>query len=489
MNKQIEFQLWVCEDDDGYIYASMLNEIFDRVFDNSGGYFYVNVVIKSYEEIIHMLSSDYQEEKADMILINNADISRFVYAYPELLRPFDDEYDIQGKFVSTAAAAVSVNGQFYGYPLTGNPVVLYYDPRIMSYYDDMLWDEFIEQNKGNSAWAFQNTPSVMESIMKTRGVLFYESNGSATMDGAFEVLELYAKLHDEQFLLSVYNDSITAEQYIAKLADGEYNGIIGDYKVAQHANGYGLAAVRIPKFNGLPYEANANGVSIAVIEKTNGNEDAIKELFGYLYDSSISAEIIASCGFLPMIVGAENYMDDSAGLGRDNMTGFFLEVLNDAAPIYYGQHTYELNDSLFANSFTSSQSLMRDYENFKSDFENYCGGTSGGAFLSYITIDRLPDKTEYYIYEQFYSHGMTVSAHLSSGASVVIYDYTCSPLIFDFAGKQNVTVSYTYGNTTKKAELPVNVKSRTLKGVRAYWRSPYPCMLFDEVKKDRKSVV
>ena len=82
------------------------------------------------------------------------------------------------------------------------------------------------------------------------------------------------------------------------------------------------------------------------------------------------------------------------------------------------------------------------------------------------TIDREPDKTDYYKYEYFLCKGMIVHAYYMDGTDEIITDYSYSPRQLDL-DDSFVTVSYTSGRVRKTAKVAVEVSDRILMSITA----------------------
>ncbi|MBR3818604.1 MAG: InlB B-repeat-containing protein [Clostridia bacterium] len=64
-----------------------------------------------------------------------------------------------------------------------------------------------------------------------------------------------------------------------------------------------------------------------------------------------------------------------------------------------------------------------------------------------ISINTLPKKLEYYVGDKLDSTGLTLKAVYNDGKTVIIEDgFTCSPTIFNIAGKRKITVDYNGAN-------------------------------------------
>ncbi|MDO5328947.1 MAG: glycoside hydrolase family 127 protein [Coriobacteriia bacterium] len=80
--------------------------------------------------------------------------------------------------------------------------------------------------------------------------------------------------------------------------------------------------------------------------------------------------------------------------------------------------------------------------------------------LEGITVSKMPNKTQYVVGESFDPTGMVVEAsypNYANKAKKEITNYTYSPSKFEHAGDQEVTISYTEGETTKTTSIPVKV--------------------------------
>ena len=86
------------------------------------------------------------------------------------------------------------------------------------------------------------------------------------------------------------------------------------------------------------------------------------------------------------------------------------------------------------------------------------------AALTGIEITTEPAKTEYEVGDAFDPSGMVVTASYDKKDSqeIDLDKLTFTPDVFNEAGDQTVTVSYTENGVTKEAELPVTVTEKTV---------------------------
>ena len=86
------------------------------------------------------------------------------------------------------------------------------------------------------------------------------------------------------------------------------------------------------------------------------------------------------------------------------------------------------------------------------------------AALTGIEITTEPAKTEYEVGDAFDPSGMVVTASYDKKDSqqIDLDKLTFTPDVFNEAGNQTVTVSYTENGVTKEAELPVTVTEKTV---------------------------
>ena len=94
--------------------------------------------------------------------------------------------------------------------------------------------------------------------------------------------------------------------------------------------------------------------------------------------------------------------------------------------------------------------------------------TVNAVTLTGIAVTAKPANTSYYMGQELNLSGLAVTATYSDGSTKAVTGYTANPAagyIFNTAGTQTITVSYTEGNVTKTAVFTVTVNAVTLTGI------------------------
>lgn len=453
-------------------------------------------------------------ELPDIILVRDQEIKKYLKDFRDLFSVLDDCVE-SGAYNACKIVNITDGEHLYGCPCSSEPVALYYnkttlneDLGVEDIQEDILWDDFMELGRRlkNEMGVYLLPPAnyLTRILMQSTGRLYYDADGYIAADGAQEVLELIEQLNAEGLLYP--EPSISSDRVSELIANGEIFSVIGapywftEIKKINEEQGLEQewSLTKIPKKDIFQYEVDLGGYSWMVINKAriddqNSVFDFLAQLFSQ--DNEYSRKLAREMAEIYDIVPAVNYVGDilealqNNGCFLNRQVIKYLMGLSEYIPeIYFGYYVNDITQNLneiVINVAFGSKTVTAGV----SDFQYICAAYSeieSPRILDYITIDREPDKTDYYKYEYFLCEGMIVHAYYMDGTDEIITDYSYSPRRLDLEDSF-VTVSYTSGRVRKTAKVAVKVSDRILISITA--SSMFTFLHNDEITPSLFSVI
>ena len=189
--------VWVPED-----YYDQIEQIIndDSTFDDEYGVD-LDIDLKSFsnEELYQRMTTAIDEGDApDLILTTDDSLVKIVELDPSSFLRLGDYFELNSFSNFKLGELMQSNDDIYGIPFSGGPVAYYYNKDLFdaagaSLHDNMTWDEFFEEGRKlldclNLAILPLPDRDDVYTMMKARGVCFYEDSGNVTADGSYEVI-------------------------------------------------------------------------------------------------------------------------------------------------------------------------------------------------------------------------------------------------------------------------------------------------------------
>lgn len=417
----------------------IINDILNSVGNSSG--ISIQVENKQRWELDDALKDFELENLPDALIVDSASVRATVAKRPEIFLTLNDFIDPSYFFECAVTAVTSEGGFVYAFPLLCSPIAMYYRSGLLP--EDISscteWEIFLEtakdwvQSEFPEKELFPCTRTATIAMAQSLGRLYYNEKGEISPDSAEKVFEFYVYLKEEGFIFdgiydsSFVNDLLSEDRLFCVIGNLAFRNNIEEY--SPHRD---WKVMRMPKFNADDREASFGGTALMIIDKERDlvNYDFLQALMD---NADKISEIASSNWLIPVFDDCKTNIVDYNWMESNNIISFFTDIGMDAAPIYNGIYSSQLNSSFYNNAIEVIMScdLSTAIQNFERDCLYYYElGVAQEDKLDYIIITQEPKKREYYKYEYFSNNGMIVMAHYVNGVEREIYGYNYKPFFF-----------------------------------------------------------
>lgn len=254
----------------------------------------VDLLPQSYDHIEQqlkmMIAADADNDIPDLILMTDEMLVKIVGLNPSLFLRLESYFDLNNYSNFKLGELMQSNGYVYGVPFSGGPVAYYYNKSLFEsagavLYDNMSWNEFFEE--GNKVLENTNTPILpfpdqddVYTMMKARGVCFYEDSGNVTADGSYEVLSFFQNLSGTGLI--GYQSYYDTNEKLALFLNGEIAGFMcSPYMIKKledqvpGTNCENLGIIKLPKSDGFDYDVSLYGESWLIKDSHDDNRNQL----------------------------------------------------------------------------------------------------------------------------------------------------------------------------------------------------------------------
>ncbi len=436
-------------------------------------------------------------ELPNIILVDDQELKKYLKKFNGVFATFENNLNTDFYTNCKLANITSEDGLLYGCPCSSEPVALFYNKDLLQYIgaeenlpDDITWDEFIEIGKqlreaAPDVYLLPPANHLVRILMQSTGQLYYDVDGNISGNGSREVMELIQYLYEEDLLYPESVPSSTTEL----IATGKIFSIIAESywfpKIKQIVEEQSLeqkwCLTHIPKSETFCCDVDIGGLSWLVVNKTENEEEqqAQRVVFDFLLNifnqnNECSKAVIQEMAGTYDIVPAVNFvgdildkLDNNGCFTDKQVIKYLYEISTKATEIYYGEYTEDitqvLNESVDKIIFEGLD-IDLGYAYFI-QYCNYYSEQISKRELSYIVIEREPNKREYLKYEHFSPDGMIVRAYYTDGTNEIVTNYVYPGELF--LNTILVEIEYKSGGVSKSEYVSVKVIDRTMTSITA----------------------
>ncbi|MDE6201767.1 MAG: hypothetical protein K2M47_07855 [Clostridiales bacterium] len=428
-------------------------------------------------------------ELPDMVI--TSECSEFIRQYSEIFLPLDDYIDTS-VFASEGAVGNVINkenGNLMGYPISSGVVAFYYNRGIfeeceIEIPENYTIDAFIEyadkikEQFGEHKYIIAHTSDLARIFMQSTGKLFYDNDGNIVYENVMELFDFFEALYNHGVILT--DNTIGFNELIGLLEREEICGIIGapywigliSNMVADNGLDQEWDVAHLPQSEPFVYNVSLYEEACLVVNKDDEEKQAIildflTQTFTANYETP--RMMVEGGAIVPVTNFVCEQLDnvDYPECFEKNIYAYLAGMLPNIPPIEYGEDTstlLEKLDKVTQQIMTGKINALTAYNAFVNDDPI---PEEPNHFIS-IEVTQLPNKTEYYIYDQISLDGLVVEGIYIDGTRKVIktYDLEIDPTVFDqVKEQQQVKISYWNGFKTLYTYFSVTVLDRKLVGI------------------------
>ena len=367
-----------------------------------------------YNLVLNASTDEGYEDIPDVILANDDDVVQLVESNPSLFVRFSD-YMLANEYQNFKLGNLLQSDEsIYGIPFNGCPMALYYNKEFFEGYDfsgGTTWEDL--KDIGRSISEERKVPLLpypdeadVCTMLKARGVYFYDENGEIDANGCLEVIAFFDELNNLGLLASKESYS----ERINKFINGEIACIIASPYFLNELNSViedptetKWGVMELPKDLGFEYNVSLDSMSWLV--KTTFDENRDRRIVGWVQNTIMD-------NMMPLVrdkkvVPVKGSIIDQLS-GEPDELGFEINVLQFLAEI--GANTPVVKEGAKSEDFgylllektekvlngatydevldELSREMTEDYYPDRDDGSGSGGGSSwvsGGRFTPYET--------------------------------------------------------------------------------------------------------
>ena len=445
------------------------------------------------------------ENLPDLLLVYDRDIQTYLNTYPETFKALDEHVDTNKFMLSKLEGLKDTNGAIYAYPISCNPVSLYYRRDILGELpEEMTWEEFIEIGKSQKAdgkYLLPPSDTFAQILMQSAGKLFYDGPNNLGSENTTEVTELIKNLSDEGLLYQYEQEDNKLEEIFQRLQEGNIYSVMGTSY--WYDKGVGdWAITKIPKNNTFAHEVNFSGYSWMVVNKESICDQShvfelLKQLFCYYEELDNEAYfemtrfLVDNFNFIPAIFSTDEFLNDLTKfgfVGDQSTINFWVKLGYLASCIYYGEYTDELVQEFISylkemqlGNITNGDvvafidSRCNELRGTLPGAGNGSGSTGSGSGSGTVTprkltqISVLPAKDFYYYGEEITTSSFNVTAYYDNDTCRLVSNFEINnltdnsdTLTLNTLGEQKIKITYNENDVTVSEEISITVNKKLM---------------------------